>query len=395
MKDETRIVSGGRHPEQHFGAVNPPVFHASTIISESMAAFEYKSEHRTERGLVVYGRFGTPTTFALEEAMAELEGAYASIAAASGKSAINCALLAFLAHGDHVLFSDSVYFPTREFGDTILARMGIEATYFDPLAGREIEDLMRPNTRVVFFESPGSLTFEVVDVPALVEVAHRHGAVVIMDNTWATPYFFKPLAFGVDVSVQAATKYIVGHSDAMLGVISTSEAFWRPVQTAVRGLGVVPGADEAYLGLRGLRTLAVRLDRHHANGLRIAQWLAARREVHRVLYPALPDDPGYDLWKRDFSGAAGLMGVVLAEPVPKSAVAAMIDGYAYFGIGASWGGYESLVMPAYPERFRSATEWAPPGPCLRIHVGIEDPEDLIVDLDAGFARLVAHRQAAE
>ncbi|WP_142846898.1 cystathionine beta-lyase [Telmatospirillum sp. J64-1] len=382
MKKDTLIVHAGRHPEQQHGAVNPPVYRASTITFPSMAALEESSKAPFEG--VRYGRFGTPTTFAFEEAVAALEGGWRSIATSSGLAAITGALTALLSAGDHLLMVDSVYGPTRKFCDSVLRRFGIETTYYDPLVGAGINSLIRTNTKVVFVESPGSLTFEVQDIPAIVEAAHRHGALVVMDNTWASPLFFQPFAHGVDVSVQAATKYIVGHSDAMLGTITTTEELWLKVKTAVAAFGYAAGSEETYLGLRGLRTLGARLRQHQESGLAVARWLQSRPEVTRILHPALPDDPGHALWERDFSGASGLFGVEL-KPVSKTALAALIDGLEHFGLGYSWGGFESLIIPAHIQR--TASNWKAEGPVIRLHIGLEDPQDLIADLEKGLERM--------
>ncbi len=389
MREDSTIVNAGRHPEDHYGAVNPPVYRASTILSATLDELQEKESNLNEIGQMVYGRFGTPTSFALQEAVAALEGGHATAATASGLNALSTALLAFLGTGDHLLVTDSVYRPTRRFCDDMLGRLGVEVTYYDPHVGAGIAGLMRDNTRVVFVEAPGSLTFEVQDIPAIAAVAHEHGAVVVMDNTWASPLYFKPFAHGVDVSIQAATKYIVGHSDALLGTITCTEETWDAVLTAVRRLGVTAGADDCYLALRGLRTLSVRLARHQQSGLALARWLSTRPEVTRVLYPALPDDPGHELWRRDFSGACGLFGLVLARPYPREALAAMFDGFEHFALGYSWGGFESLCVPTFPERFRTATTWEHPGQTLRIHAGLEDPDDLLEDLERGLARLEA------
>jgi len=384
LRRDTLLAHLGRDPAAQHGAVNPPVYHASTIIFPTVAAWESVRFKRFDS--TVYGRNGTPTTFALEEAVAALEGGYRAMLAPSGLAAVCAALQACVRSGDHVLVPDSVYGPARAFCDAVLPRSGVETTYYDPLIGGGIADLIRPNTKVVYTESPGSLTFEVQDVPAIAAAAHARGAKVLFDNTWASPYFFPSFARGVDVSIHAATKYIVGHSDVMLGMIVTTEEMFLPVRTMAAGLGLTAGPDDVYLALRGFRTLGVRLDRHQRNALAVAEWLTQRPEVARVLYPALPDDPGHALWKRDFLGASGLFGLVL-KPAPKAAVDAMLDGLALFGMGASWGGYESLILPTHPERIRTATRWEPEGPCLRLHIGLEDPADLIDDLAAGFERL--------
>jgi cystathionine beta-lyase len=382
MKDDTLIVAAGRDPESHFGVVNPPIYRASTILYPTVAALEAPREVRG----VYYGRGGTPTTFALEDAIAALDGAHGAVITGSGKTAIAQALLAFLRAGDHLLMVDSAYAPTRQFCDRVLSRFGVETTYYDPLIGARIEQVIRPNTRVIFLESPGSLTFEVQDVPAITAVARGRGVLTMLDNTWATPLYFKAFNHGIDVSIQAATKYTGGHSDLMMGIVTCTETLYEPLRKGMYDLGSYVSPDDCYQALRGLRTLSVRLERHQANALRLATWLRGRPEVARVLYPALPDDPGHALWRRDFLGACGLFGVIL-RPCSKAAVAAMVEGLELFGMGYSWGGYESLIIPTHPERYRTATTWQPEGPLLRIHAGLEDPDDLIADLAAGFERL--------
>lgn len=390
MRDDTKVVHSGRHPERFEGAVNPPVFHASTILSSSLEEWDRKRADRA-RGVpgTYYGRIGTPTTHALEEAIRALEGGHSTVLVPSGLAACALALLSAVQAGDHVLITDNVYGPTRTFALRFLARFGVETTFFDPLVGVGIGALMRPNTKAVFLESPGSLTFEVQDVPALAAAARARGAIVLMDNTWATPLYFKPLAHGVDLSIQAATKYVVGHSDAMLGTITANDRAAEQLRAAHYELGQTVGPDDANLASRGLRTMAVRLARHWDAGVRLAEWIAGQPEVERVLHPALPADPGHALWKRDFAGASGLFGVVL-KPMAHKAYAALIDGLELFGIGASWGGYESLIMPMSPGDTRSATTWPHPGPCLRIHAGLEHPDDLLADLAGGFGRLRAN-----
>ncbi len=385
MKKDSLIVHAGRHPEQHQGAVNPPVYHVSTVTYPTVGEMR-RAEAKPFDGMR-YGRFGTPTSFAFEEAVAALEGGCRSISTASGLAAITGTLSALLSAGDHVLMTDSTYFPTRRFCDQHLKRWGVETTYYDPTLGADIAALIRPNTRVVYVEAPGSLTFEMQDIPAIAAAAHARGALVVMDNTWATPLFFQPFTKGVDVSIQAATKFIVGHSDAMLGVITCAEpALWTRIKGVIAAQGVCAGAEEVYLGLRGLRTLGVRLRQHQENGLALARWLQQRPEVARVLHPALPEDPGHALWRRDFSGACGLFALELA-PCPEAAVNALIDGLQHFGLGYSWGGYESLIIPTAADICRTAVPWRATGPTLRIHTGLEDPEDLIADLAAGFERL--------
>lgn len=381
----TAILHDGRDPAAQHGFVNPPVYRGSTVLFPTLDAIEAYDAQPFK-----YGRHGTPTTAALEEAIARLEGGARTLLTPSGYQAVTTAILAFVKAGDHILMVDSVYQPTRRFCDTLLARLGVATTYYDPSVGGGIADLMQPNTRLVFLESPGSLTFEMQDVGAIAEAARARGAAVVMDNTWATPLYFRPLAHGVDVSINACTKYVVGHADAMLGAITANAETAKRVEDARMVLGGCPGSEETYLGLRGLRTLAVRLERHQRSGLEVARWLAARPEVERVLHPALPSDPGYALWKAQYTGASGLFSVVL-KPAPRKALAAMLDGLALFGMGYSWGGFESLIVPFNPTRYRTATQWTAQGPALRLHVGLDDVGDLIADLEAGLARLNAAR----
>lgn len=387
-KQATLLAHAGRDPARQHGIVNPGVWHASTIIFPTVAELEASAGKRFES--ITYGRHGTPTTFAFEEAVAALEGAARAIAVPSGLAAITAALLGYVRTGDHVLMADHVYGPARGFATSFLKRMGVETTFYDPMIGAGIADFIRDNTRVVYMESPGSLTFEVQDVPAIVAAAKARGVATLLDNTWASPVFFQPLKLGVDASIIAATKYIVGHSDAMLGVIACTEESWKRIRPVVGELGFSVGPDDLYLGLRGLRTAMVRMRHHERQALALAQWLEKRPEVRRVLHPALPSHPGHAFWKRDFTGSSGLFGVVLEE-VPKRAVDAMLDGMELFGMGYSWGGFESLILPTHPEKLRTATTWAPGGPTLRIHAGLEDLDDLIADLEAGLARLDAAR----
>lgn len=386
---DTRLVTAGRDPQAHHGFVNPPVYHGSTVLYPTAADLV------AHRARYQYGRRGTPTSEALELALREMEGprcAGVSLVP-SGLSAISTALMAVLRAGDHLLVSDSVYRPTRIFCDGVLRRLGVETTYYDPLIGSGIADLLRPDTRAVFVESPGSQTFEIQDVPAIAAVANRRGVVVLADNTWATPLFFRPLEHGVDVSIQAGTKYIVGHSDVMLGTVSANAAVWPKLKETVTQLGLCVGPDDIYLALRGLRTLGVRLRRHQESGLEIARWFAARPEVLRVLHPALDTDPGHAIWKRDFTGASGLFSVVL-KPVPEAAVHAFLDALTLFGMGFSWGGFESLVIAFDCASYRTATPYEPGGPALRFHIGLEDTRDLRADLENAFGKLRAVREAA-
>ena len=386
LSPDTLAVHLGRDPSKHLGAVSTPVYRASTILFPRMADLE--ASMRGEYAQVGYGLHGLPTVTDLQHAVATLEGGHSALAVPSGLTATTLPLLALLAPGDHLLVTDAVYGPTRRFCELHLKRLGIEVEYFDPLAGERIEASFRPNTRAVFAESPGSLTFEVIDIPALAQVTRARGATLILYNTWATPLGFRAFDHGVDISVHAATKYIGGHSDVLLGVIVCSEAMHRPIHRLWTDLGVTPSPDDCFLALRGLRTLPTRLARHQASALTVARWLQGRPEVSEVLYPALPGARGHALWKRDFRAASGLFGVVL-KPATSERLAAMLDGMRLFGMGWSWGGFESLIIPTWPERQRTATRWSAAGPCLRLHVGLESPDDLIADLHDGFARLTA------
>ena len=362
------------------GVVNTPVYRASTILFPTMA--ELEAAARGEHPAPTYGLHGTPTVTDLQDAIAALEGGHAALAVPSGLTATTLPLLALAKPGDHVLVTDAVYGPTRRFCELHLKRFGVEVDYFDPSACESIADVMKPNTRIVFAESPGSLTFEVMDIRALCDAAHARNALVVLDNTWATPLGFRAFDHGVDVSVHAATKYIGGHSDVMLGIIVASAATHGALHRLWTDMGVTASPDDCFLGLRGLRTLPARLARHQASALEVAAWLAARPEVREVRYPALPGAPGHALWKRDFRAASGLFGVVLHD-CSRDRLAAMLDGMRLFGMGWSWGGFESLMIPTWPERMRTATRWAPGGPCIRVHIGLEEPADLIADLEDG------------
>jgi len=380
---DTRVVTGGRDPASYHGFVNPPVYHASTVLYPSAEDF------LAHRARYQYGRRGTPTTEALEGALAELEGPQCAGVALlpSGLAAISTALLSVVQAGDHLLVTDSAYGPTRSFCDRILTRLGVSTTYYDPLIGAAIAEQLRPKkTRAVFLESPGSLSFEMQEVAAIAAAAHANGAIVLMDNTWASPLYFRALDFGVDLAIQAGTKYIGGHSDLMLGTVSANAAHVASLKDTVRLSGLCVGPDDVYLGLRGLRTLAVRLERHYQSGLAVARWLEQRPEVLRLLHPAMASHPGFSIWKRDFTGASGLFSMVL-KPVPQKAVYAFLDTLELFGIGASWGGYESLAIPFDCTPARTATRWQPGGPTVRFHIGLEAVEDLIADLERGFAAL--------
>lgn len=378
----TDIVHKGRAPHDNEGFVNPPVFRGSTVLFPTLSALKARTQTYT------YGRRATPTTNALAEAICHLEGGATTILVSSGMQAISTTLLALAKTGDHILIPDSVYQPTRAFCDVTLARFGIDTTYYDPTIGTQIETLITPKTKIIFTESPGSLTFEMQDIPAIGKLARKHDIWHVMDNTWATPLYFKALNFGVDVSIQAATKYIVGHADALLGTITANERAARELTLAKEQLGVCPGSEETFLGLRGLRTLGVRLERHYRAGVEIALWLQARDEIARVIHPALESHDGHDIWKRDFCGASGLFTITL-KPVSERALAAMLDDLKLFGMGYSWGGFESLILPFNPSKIRTATHWRESGYALRLHIGLEDIEDLKADLSNGFDRLNA------
>src|SRR5260370_23901953 len=379
-KAEAKRVTAGRDTKAQKGFVNPPVVHGSTVL------YPTADDLHAHRGEFQYGRHGTPTTKALQEPLMALEGPQCAGVglAPSGLSAISTALLAVLKAGDHLLVCDNTYRPSRNFCNGLLARYGVETTYFDPLIGAGIAELFKPNTRAVLVEAPGSQTFEMPDIPAIAAVAHALDALVIDDNTWATPLYHRSLDQGVDISMQAATKYIGGHSDIMFGTISANARAWPMIAEAIRLLGVCAGPDDVFLALRGLRTLAVRLAQHHRSALEMARWLATRPEVVRVLHPALETDPGHAIWRRDFTGASGLFSIVL-KPAPQKAVDALLDAVKLFGMGYSWGGFESLVIPFDCDGYRPAPIWWPGGPTLRLHIGLENVEDLRADLERGFA----------
>ncbi|MBT5414636.1 MAG: cystathionine beta-lyase, partial [Rhodospirillaceae bacterium] len=366
--------------------VNPPVYHASTILSPSYAAFEASRKPGYEG--YRYGRYGTPTSRALDELSAALDHTDHAISVSSGLAAISCAILAFVEAGSHILVSDSAYEPTRTFCNSILARFGVETEYYDPRIGAGIERLIRPETRIIYMESPGSHSFEIQDVPAIAEVARTRGIKTIIDNTWATPIYFKPITKGVNVVVYAATKYQVGHSDAMMGIIAMGDEDRDAIRDTVRRLGNTAGPDDVYLTMRGMRTMAVRLRHHMAAGMEMARWLRDRPEVERVIHPALEDHPDHALWKRDFTGASGLFGTVF-KPCSDAAFAAFFDALELHGLGASWGGFESLVLPANLAKSRTAVPWKDNGRIVRFHTGLEDLDDLKADVEQGFAAMKA------
>jgi cystathionine beta-lyase len=384
IKSDTRLVTSGRDPQAYHGFVNPPVYHASTLLYPTA---EDQVAHRARYN---YGRRGTPTSEALENALREIEGAACAGVALlpSGLGAISAALLASARAGDHVLIPDSVYRPTRNFCNGVFKRFGVETTYYDPLVGADIARLFKSNTRVAFVEAPGSQSFEMQDIPAIAKIAHERNAAVLMDNTWATPLYFPAFEKGVDLAIQAGTKYIGGHSDLMFGCVSANAATLPALKDTVYSMGLCVGPDDMYLALRGLRTLGVRLDRHYRSGLRVARWLEQRPEVLRVMHPALESDPGHKIWKRDFTGACGLFSVVF-KPTSEQSVHAFLNELALFGLGYSWGGFESLAILFDCSEYRTATKWAPGGPTVRLHIGLEDPDDLIADLERGFAAMAA------
>ncbi len=380
LEAETTLVTAGRDTEAQKGFVNPPVVHGSTVL------YPTADDLHAHRGEFQYGRHGTPTTRALQEALMALEGPQCAGVglAPSGLSAITTTLLAVLNAGDHLLVCDNAYRPTRNFCNGLLSRYGVETTYFDPLIGAGITELLKPNTKAVLVEAPGSQSFEIPDIAAIAAVAHARGAMVIDDNTWATALYHRSLDQGVDISMQAATKYVGGHSDIMFGTISANARAWPMISEAIRLLGVCAGPDDVFLALRGLRTLAVRLAQHQRSALEIARWLEIRPEVLRVLHPALESDPGHAIWKRDFTGASGLFSIVL-KPAPQQAVDALLNAVKLFGMGYSWGGFESLIIPFDCAPYRTAARWAPGGPALRLHIGLENVDDLKCDLERGFA----------
>ncbi len=375
-KPDTVIVSAGRMSDSHFGAVNTPVYRASTILFPDVASLAPGKQ------LYTYGRRGTPTSHSLEDAIGALEGGAQVVLVPSGLNAATTAILSVVSSGDHMLVTDSVYGPTRHFCDTTLKRLGVETTYYAPNA--DIAPLLKPNTKVVVCESPGSLTFEIQDIPAIARAAHARGASVLMDNTWATPLLFDAHGHGVDLSIQAGTKYLGGHADVTIGYVSANQSHAARLKETHGNMGLAASGDDCFLALRGLRTMAVRLKRHQETATKLAQWLGARPEVARILYPALPGDPGHALWKRDFKGACGLFGFEL-KPVSEAAVAAFVDGMQHFGIGYSWGGFESLILPSHIHR--ATASFDAKGPVIRIHAGLEDADDLIADLELGLARL--------
>ncbi|QRM31718.1 cystathionine beta-lyase [Microvirga sp. VF16] len=380
ISERTRLVHAGRDPFEQHGFVNTPIYRGSTVLYPTTDDLLHR------RGRYSYGTKGTPTTNSLETAWTELTGAAGTVLAPSGLAAVTVALMSCLKAGDHLLVTDSVYLPTRQFCNGVLKNFGVETTYYDPQIGAGIEALICPNTTAVLTEAPGSQSLEMQDIPAIAEVTHRHGAVVLMDNTWATPLLFPPHERGVDIAIEAGTKYLSGGSDLLLGMVSASERCFKRLRETYDAFAMCPGPEDVFLGLRGLRTMAVRLKEHESQALRLARWFETRPEVARVLHPALETYPGHEIWKRDFKGSSGLFSIIL-KPCSDRALAAMLDGLSLFGMGYSWGGFESLVIPFNCATYRTATKWEPGGHALRFHIGFEDLDDLKRDLDAGFARL--------
>lgn len=393
IHEATRIVHAGRNPKEQGWMVNPPIYQTSTIVFPTLKDLLYAERGYSNNDLVQpyelkYGRYGTQTNFALEQAIAEIEGGYNTFVTSSGAAAINTALIAFLKQGDHMLMVDSVYSPTRGFADKFLKKLGIETTYYDPLIGADIAKLIKKNTKVIFMESPGSQTFEIQDVPAICKIAKKHGITTILDNSWASGIYFKPFDFGVDVCVMALTKYINGHSDIMMGAITIQEKHFRVMYEAFRYMAVTASPHSCYMVQRGMRTVKLRMDRCFESALKIARWLESKPEVEKVLYPALPSDSNYNLWKRDFTGAAGLFSIVLDKKYSNEALARMVDKLHFYGMGYSWGGYESLILPFDASSIRTATKYPYANKtCLRINIGLEEVADLQEDLESGFKRL--------
>ncbi|WP_380873397.1 cystathionine beta-lyase [Sphingomonas sp. DBB INV C78] len=389
LRPATRIVEAGRRKEWTQGVVNTPVWRASTILFDTVADLRAAVASPNDR--LYYGRRGTPTQWSLADALTELEpGAAGTMLYPSGVAAVAMALLSVLKPGDELLMVDSTYEPTRAFCRNVLGPMGIATHYYDPLAGAAIADLFTEKTRAVFMESPGSLTFEVQDVPAICAAAKACGIVTLLDNTWATPLFFPAIGHGVDLTILACTKYVVGHSDAMLGSVTANAERFEALRRTTHQFGQHVGPDDASLGSRGLRTLDVRLRQHQAGALEVARWLETHPGVARVLHPALPSCPGHEVWQRDFLGSTGLFSFVMAGG-DDAARADLVDNLDHFGIGFSWGGYESLALPVDPRPLRTATGWAAEGPLVRLHIGLEDPADLIADLRRGLDRFVERR----
>lgn len=377
----TRITQVGRDPAKQAGFVNTAVYRGSTVIFPTVNDIEHN------RAEFNYGTMGTPTIANLENAWSDLAGAAGTVLSPSGLGALALALLTTLKAGDHLLMPDSVYKPTRLFCAGMLAKLGIETTYYDPLIGTGIKTLFRPNTSTLFLESPGSQSFEIQDVPTMTELAKQQGIATIIDNTWATPIFFRAHEHGCDLSVEAGTKYLGGHSDLLMGVVSANETWWPKLRETYDLMAMLPGAEDCFLALRGLRTMYLRLKEAEKRGLEMAHWLKSRPEVLKVLHPAFPECPGHEFWKRDFKGSSGLFSIILQPEYTKAGVDNMLDNMSIFAMGYSWGGFESLVIPFNCADYRTATQWNPGGRALRLQIGLEDMDDLKADLEQGFARL--------
>jgi cystathionine beta-lyase len=386
MKKDTKIINAGRQPKWTRGVVNPPIERASTVIFDSVKDMHHATANRGNQ-VLFYGRRGTSTAFAFSDAITELEGGAGCAIYPSGTAAITNAILSFVKTGDHLLMVDTVYEPTRDFCDKMLVPLGIEITYYDPLIGKNIDQLIQHNTCLIFLESPGSITMEIQDVSGIAEIAHQHDCLVILDNTWSAGLHFQPFEHGVDISIQAATKYIVGHSDVMLGTATATKSIWPQLREKSYLMGQCTSPDDLYLAMRGLRTLSVRLKQHQENALKVAHWLATREEVDTILHPAFSSCPGHQYFTRDFTGANGLFSFVLSRGDQVS-INQLLDGMRHFKMGYSWGGFESLILAnCHVGRLRTATQWTHQYPLIRLHIGLEDVDDLIDDLKAGFARL--------
>ena len=381
-KNDTKNIIAGKRKKLSNGFVNSPIYKGSTVLFNTVEEMQSKMKKKNSQTLF-YGRFGSPATFEFENAIADIDESYTAVATASGTAAIVASLLAVLKTGDHILMTDSAYGVSRNLTKKLLNNMGITTTFYNPNLTNKIKELITNKTKLIFMESPGSLTFEIQNISIIVDIAKKYNLITVIDNTWATSLYLKPMNYGVDISIQSATKYIVGHSDAMLGVITTNKKYAKQIRESAHNLGSCPGPEDIYLGIRGLKTLSIRLKKHQENAMKIIEWLIRQREVNRVLYPALPDNPGYKIWKKDFKGASGLFGVVLKN-TRKDLIYKMLNNLKLFNMGYSWGGYESLILPVNPEKIRDTYKWNHMDLTLRIHAGLEDPDDLINDLKDNF-----------
>ena len=381
-KNDTKNIIAGKRKKLSNGFVNSPIYKGSTVLFNTVEEMQSKMKKKNSQTLF-YGRFGSPATFEFENAIADIDESYTAVATASGTAAIVASLLAVLKTGDHILMTDSAYGVSRNLTKKLLNNMGITTTFYNPNLTNKIKELITNKTKLIFMESPGSLTFEIQNISMIVDIAKKYNLITVIDNTWATSLYLKPMNYGVDISIQSATKYIVGHSDAMLGVITTNKKYAKQIRESAHNLGSCPGPEDIYLGIRGLKTLSIRLKKHQENAMKIIEWFLRQREVNRVLYPALPDNPGYKIWKKDFKGASGLFGVVL-ENTRKDLIYKMLNNLKLFNMGYSWGGYESLILPVNPEKIRDTYKWNHMDLTLRIHAGLEDPDDLINDLKDNF-----------